>query len=163
MSTRIIPISDLRRRAKDVIDAVQQEQNAVYVTQHGRPVVVLVDYGEYERLLGRLEDLSNPPPQREQVEERGTLLREQPQQYATGEQTNIDLGLALSLVRQLSPLAQAQLIEQIAPDLQRALQSAPPVGRKSLRGLWRGLDITEQEIADARREMWGNFPREDLS
>jgi hypothetical protein len=28
--------------------------------------------------------------------------------------------------------------------------------------LWAGLDIhiTEEDIAEARREMWGNFPRE---
>ena len=33
---------------------------------------------------------------------------------------------------------------------------------RSLRGLWKGLvpDITEEEIAQARREMWGNFPRD---
>ena len=37
-----------------------------------------------------------------------------------------------------------------------------PTPRKSLRGLWRGLDITEEEIAEARREMWSNLPREDI-
>ena len=33
---------------------------------------------------------------------------------------------------------------------------------KSLRGLWAdlGIQITEEDIAEARREMWGNFPRE---
>ena len=33
---------------------------------------------------------------------------------------------------------------------------------KSLRGLWKDLniEITETEIAEARREMWGNFPRD---
>jgi Protein of unknown function (DUF2281) len=36
--------------------------------------------------------------------------------------------------------------------------------RHSLRGLWKDLniDISEKDIAEARREMWGNFPR-DLS
>ena len=34
--------------------------------------------------------------------------------------------------------------------------------RRSLRGLWKDLnvDITKEDIAEARREMWGNFPRE---
>ncbi|MGI8640080.1 MAG: DUF2281 domain-containing protein [Pyrinomonadaceae bacterium] len=38
----------------------------------------------------------------------------------------------------------------------------PP--RKSLYGLWanRGIDITEEDIDEIRREMWGNFPREDI-
>ena len=33
---------------------------------------------------------------------------------------------------------------------------------RSLRGLWKDLniDITEEDIAQARREMWGNFPRD---
>lgn len=33
--------------------------------------------------------------------------------------------------------------------------------RKSLRGLWKGVNITREDIDEARREMWGNFPRED--
>ena len=33
---------------------------------------------------------------------------------------------------------------------------------KSLYGLWSDLsiEVSEQDIASARREMWGNFPRE---
>jgi hypothetical protein len=40
--------------------------------------------------------------------------------------------------------------------------SAP---KRSLYGLWAdlGIDITEDDIDDIRREMWGNFPREDIA
>ena len=33
---------------------------------------------------------------------------------------------------------------------------------RSLRGLWADLNfhVTEEDIAEARREMWGNFPRD---
>jgi hypothetical protein len=33
---------------------------------------------------------------------------------------------------------------------------------RSLRGLWKDLnfDVTEDDIAQARREMWGTFPRD---
>lgn len=43
-------------------------------------------------------------------------------------------------------------------------QADHPVPREDLGGLWAhlNLDITEEEIAEARREMWGNVPREDL-
>jgi hypothetical protein len=36
--------------------------------------------------------------------------------------------------------------------------------RKSLYGLWGdlGLTISEQDITEARKEMWGNFPREQF-
>lgn len=35
---------------------------------------------------------------------------------------------------------------------------------RSSRGLWAGLgiDISDKDIEEARREMWANFPREDL-
>jgi hypothetical protein len=74
----------------------------------------------------------------------------------------VSLEEALKLVKQLSPLDKARLIERIVPDIERELKAAQPTPRKSLRGLWRGLDITEEEIAEARREMWSNFPREDI-
>jgi hypothetical protein len=36
--------------------------------------------------------------------------------------------------------------------------------RRSLKGLWAdlGVDISPEDIAEARREMWGGFPREDV-
>ena len=35
---------------------------------------------------------------------------------------------------------------------------------KNVRGLWRdlGITISEEDIAEARKEMWGNFPREQF-
>ena len=74
----------------------------------------------------------------------------------------VSLEEALDLVKQLSPLDKARLIERIFPDIERELKAARPTPRRSLRGLWQGLDITEEEIAEARREMWSNFPREDI-
>ena len=76
-------------------------------------------------------------------------------------QNTVTLEQALALARQLSPADKARLIERIVPDIERELESGRPVPRKSLRGLWRGLGITAEDIAKARREMWGGFPRED--
>lgn len=59
MSTRILPISDLRRQANDIINTIHETRDAVYITQHGRPVVVLVDYERYEQLLQDLEDFTD--------------------------------------------------------------------------------------------------------
>lgn len=58
MATKIIPVSDLRRKTSDVIKSVR-EGEAVYITQHGRPAAVLVDYDRYEALLSQLEDLAD--------------------------------------------------------------------------------------------------------
>lgn len=53
MSTKIIPISDLRRNVSQTIKELQQAGDAVYITQHGRPQAVLVSYEHYEQLLER--------------------------------------------------------------------------------------------------------------
>ena len=41
-------------------------------------------------------------------------------------------------------------------------ETAPRTARRSLRGLWKDLNIqiTEEDISAARREMWSNFPRD---
>ena len=43
-------------------------------------------------------------------------------------------------------------------------KSAAKRPRWSLKGLWAdlGVDIPEEGIAEVRKEMWKNFPREDI-
>ncbi len=62
MGVKIMPISDLRRKTSDVIQAVKESSDAVYITQHGRPIVVLVEYAQYERLLRGLPPAAPQPP-----------------------------------------------------------------------------------------------------
>lgn len=40
----------------------------------------------------------------------------------------------------------------------------PSRRRRSLKGLWAdlGAEISPEDIAEVRREMWGGFPREDV-
>jgi len=59
MAIKIVPVSDLRRKASDLIKSVREGGEVVYITQHGRPAVVVVDYEEYEALRAQLEDLSD--------------------------------------------------------------------------------------------------------
>ena len=68
----------------------------------------------------------------------------------------------LAYARQLSPVDKARLIERVAPEIERELRAAQSTAHVSLRGIWRGLDITEEEIDQARQEMWSDFPREDV-
>jgi hypothetical protein len=65
----------------------------------------------------------------------------------------VTLEEAQILVRQLSPVDKARLIERIVPDIERELKTARAAPSKSLRGLWRDLDTTAEEIAEARRDM----------
>ncbi len=77
------------------------------------------------------------------------------------EQT-ISLDEVLNLARQLSPVDKVRLFEKLAPEIERDLQATQTTPRKSLRGLWKGVDVTDEDIAEVRREMWANFPRSDV-
>ncbi|MBP9502047.1 MAG: hypothetical protein KBF17_07810 [Candidatus Promineofilum sp.] len=72
----------------------------------------------------------------------------------------VTLDHVLKLAEQLSPLDKMRLIERVAPQLERDLQTGGP--RQSLRGLWKGIDISAEDIAEMRYEMWSNFPRADI-
>jgi hypothetical protein len=69
-------------------------------------------------------------------------------------QKSVTLNEVLDLAKQLSTVDKVRLIEQITPQIKRELKVARPTPRRSLRGLWKGLDLTEEDLAQARREMW---------
>lgn len=75
---------------------------------------------------------------------------------------SITVEAVLAMTEQLSTADKVRLIEGIAPQIARDLKTTPKKPRKSLRGLWRGANITSEEIDAIRREMWKNFPREDI-
>lgn len=58
------------------------------------------------------------------------------------------------------PLEKQKEVLEYVDSLATDASAAKP--RRSLLGLWADLNvhITEEDIAEARREMWGNFPRD---
>ena len=65
----------------------------------------------------------------------------------------------LEKFRELPPEKQQEVLDFV-DFLKQKNGSQKPL--RSLRGLWKdfNIDITEEDIAEARREMWGNFPRD---
>ena len=65
----------------------------------------------------------------------------------------------LEKLRDLPPAVQKEVLDFV--DFLKA-KNCSLKRRRSLRGLWKDLniDFTDEDIAEARREMWGNFPRE---
>ncbi len=61
--------------------------------------------------------------------------------------------------RVLPPDKQREMLDSAEFLAQQARANRP---RRSLEGLWANLDfeITDHDIAQAREEMWGNFPRD---
>jgi uncharacterized protein DUF2281 len=65
----------------------------------------------------------------------------------------------LEKLRDLPPEKQKEVLDFVASLKEK---NGSTKLRRSLRGLWKDLNIniTEKDIAEARGEMWGNFPRE---
>jgi mRNA-degrading endonuclease RelE of RelBE toxin-antitoxin system len=65
----------------------------------------------------------------------------------------------LEKLRELPPEKQKEVLEFVKSLEENGERKGP---LKSLEGLWEEYDIhiTEEDIAEMRREMWGNFPRE---
>ncbi len=68
----------------------------------------------------------------------------------------------MELAKQFSAIDKIRLIERLASQIEHELKSCNPAERKALRGIWRGVDLSEEDIAKARRETWTDFPREDI-
>lgn len=67
----------------------------------------------------------------------------------------------LENARQLSLAEKARLLAEISASLQYELNTSSQPAR-SLLGLREGVNISAEDIDQARDEMWGNFPREDI-
>ena len=54
--------------------------------------------------------------------------------------------------------------QQEVLDFASSLETREKRPLKSVRGLWKdlGISVSEEDIAEARKEMWGNFPREEF-
>ena len=65
----------------------------------------------------------------------------------------------LEKLRGLTSEKQREVLDFVQSLAENASSEKP---LRSLEGLWADLDIqvTEEDIAEARREMWGNFPRD---
>jgi hypothetical protein len=66
----------------------------------------------------------------------------------------------LEKLRDLPPEKQKEVLDFV--DFLKEKNGGPKKPLRRLRGLWADLNIniTEEDIAQARREMWGNFPRD---
>jgi hypothetical protein len=65
----------------------------------------------------------------------------------------------LETLRDLPPERKKEVLEFVEFLKEKGAAKKP---LRSLRGLWKDLNanITEEDIAEARRDMWGDFPRD---
>jgi hypothetical protein len=75
-----------------------------------------------------------------------------------------DLQQALDLALTLSPLDKVRLVEEVMVTLEDDVRPIrkKKIPRRSLYGLWSNVHVSAEEIDEIRKEMWGDFPREDI-
>ena len=67
----------------------------------------------------------------------------------------------LNAVRALSPDKQIEVLK-LAESLRQDSETKRPL--KSGRGIWAnlGFSLSDEDIDESRKEMWGSFPRNDI-
>jgi prevent-host-death family protein len=59
MATKIVTVSELKANLASVMAQLATDATPIYVTQHGKPNAVMMNYKEYETLREKLEDLED--------------------------------------------------------------------------------------------------------
>ena len=57
---KTLPISEVKARLPELVTGVDEREEEVVVTRNGRPVAVLVNHADYERMKETLDVLSDP-------------------------------------------------------------------------------------------------------
>ena len=69
----IKPLSEFRANAAQMVEQVRTSKRPLILTQNGRSAAVLIDVGEYENLLDKLELLQELQTAEQQIKEGSTL------------------------------------------------------------------------------------------
>ena len=72
----IRPLSDFRANVAAYIDELKTSKRPIVITQHGKSSAVVMDVGEYEALLEKLELLSDIQIAEEQLQRGEGILHE---------------------------------------------------------------------------------------
>ncbi len=57
MVVKIVPVTDLRRAAAELLEEVGETGGPIYITHRSRPQGVLISQASFEALVARLRDL----------------------------------------------------------------------------------------------------------
>ena len=55
MLPRLIPVTDIKRKATEIIEALQRDQEPLLITEHGREAAILMDVTSYRMQERKIE------------------------------------------------------------------------------------------------------------
>lgn len=68
LETDIRPLSDFRANITSIIEEIKRTKKPIVLTQHGRSAAVILDVSEYERILEKMDLLSDIERAESQIE-----------------------------------------------------------------------------------------------
>ncbi len=68
LETNIRPLSDFRANITSIIEEIKRTKKPIVLTQHGRSAAVILDVAEYEKILEKIELLSDIELAESQIE-----------------------------------------------------------------------------------------------
>ncbi len=77
LNTGIIPLSEFRANATQCVTQVRETRRPMVITQHGKSASVLMDVGEYEKLMDSLELLQDIQTAEGQIDQGLTISHTQ--------------------------------------------------------------------------------------
>lgn len=77
MIPRLVPITDMKRQAGKVLDALRQDRSPMVITEHGRAAAILLDVASYEAMTRRYEILKGLEEGEQDIQEGRTLSWEE--------------------------------------------------------------------------------------
>jgi len=95
MLPRLVAITDMKRQAGRVLDALREDRSPVIITEHGRAAAVLLDVASYEALTLRHEILKGLEAGEKDIAEGRTLPRKI-QMRRTSSQSESNMGWIVS-------------------------------------------------------------------
>jgi prevent-host-death family protein len=79
----IQPLSAFRKQASALIDEIQRSRRPLVLTRNGRSAVVVLDVGEFERMVERIELLEDVQTAREQARRGETVPQQEALAYVS--------------------------------------------------------------------------------
>jgi len=68
LETDIRPLSDFRANITSIIEEIKRTKKPIVLTQHGRSAAVILDVAEYEKIVEKIELLSDIELAESQIE-----------------------------------------------------------------------------------------------
>lgn len=125
----IQPLSAFRKQASALIDELQRSRRPLVLTRNGRSAVVILDVGEFERMVERIELLEDVQTAREQARRGETVPQQEALEYVSDRIGSDRTGSVRSARPRATPTAHEDRVREAGPGPHPGDRRVPLPGR----------------------------------